>query len=83
MINEIEKQQMSSRRGITKADYQAKGILYLPENARFSYLLNLPEGEDIGKAINDGMKAIEKENFVYRRTQYLPADRSCAQGIYT
>ena len=59
---EIEKQQMSSRRGITKADYQAKGILYLPENARFSYLLNLPEGENIGKAINDAMKAIEMEN---------------------
>ncbi len=60
--NEIEKQRMSSRRGITKADYQAKGILYLPENARFSYLLNLPEGENIGKAINDAMKAIEIEN---------------------
>lgn len=59
---EIEKQQKSSRRGITKADYQAKGILYLPENARFSYLLNLPEGENIGKAINDAMKAIEIEN---------------------
>ena len=59
---EIEKQRMSSRRGITKADYQAKGILYLPENARFSYLLNLPEGENIGKAINDAMKAIEIKN---------------------
>jgi type I restriction enzyme M protein len=59
---EIEKQRMSSRRGITKADYQAKGVLYLPENARFSYLLNLPEGENIGKAINDAMKSIETEN---------------------
>ena len=59
---EIEKQRMSGRRGITKADYQAKGVLYLPENARFSYLLNLPEGENIGKAINDAMKAIEMEN---------------------
>jgi len=36
VINEIEKQRMSGRRGITKADYQAKGVLYLPENARFS-----------------------------------------------
>jgi len=59
---EIEKQRISSRRGLTKADYQAKGVLYLPENARFSYLLNLPEGENIGKAINDAMKAIETEN---------------------
>jgi type I restriction enzyme M protein len=59
---EIEKHQMSSRRGITKADYQARGVLYLPENARFSFLLNLPEGENIGKAINDAMKSIETEN---------------------
>jgi type I restriction enzyme M protein len=59
---EIEKQQMSGRRRITKADYQAKGVLYLPANARFSYLLSLPEGENIGKAINDAMKAIEKAN---------------------
>src|SRR5579883_259221 len=52
----------SRRRGITKTDYQAKGILYLPEAARFSTLLNLPEGIDIGKAINDAMRAIETEN---------------------
>jgi len=44
---EIETHRISSRRGITKADYQAKGVLFLPENARFSYLLNLPEGENI------------------------------------
>ena len=62
--DEIEKQHrdVGSRRGITKADYQARGVLYLPENARFSYLLNLPEGENIGKAINDAMRAIEAEN---------------------
>ncbi|VUT26171.1 MAG: hypothetical protein MASP_01366 [Candidatus Methanolliviera sp. GoM_asphalt] len=61
--DKIEKQRMSSRRGgITKADYHAKGALYLPENARFSYLLDLPEGKNIGKAINGAMKAIEREN---------------------
>ena len=59
---EIEKQRISSRRGITKADYQARGVLYLPENARFSYLLDLPEGDNIGKAINYAMKAIEIGN---------------------
>ena len=62
--NEIEKKHgdNKSRKGVTKADYQAKGVLFLPENARFSYLLNLSEGENIGKAINDAMKAIEAEN---------------------
>jgi type I restriction enzyme M protein len=54
--------QGSGRRSIGKADYQARGVLYLPESARFSTLLNLPEGADIGKAINDAMKAIEADN---------------------
>jgi type I restriction enzyme M protein len=53
---------VGSRRTIGKADYQARGVMYLPSKARFSYLLRLPEGENIGKAINDAMKAIEAEN---------------------
>jgi type I restriction enzyme M protein len=52
----------SGRRKIGKADYQAQGVLYLPEESRFSYLLNLPEGTNIGKAINEAMKAIETDN---------------------
>ena len=53
---------VGSRRTIGKADYQARGVMYLPPQARFFYLLRLPEGENIGKAINDAMKAIEAEN---------------------
>jgi len=53
---------VGSRRTIGKADYQARGVMYLPLQARFSYLLRLPEGENTGKAINDAMKAIEAEN---------------------
>ena len=34
----------SGRRAIGKEDYQAKGVMYLPQKARFSYLLALPEG---------------------------------------
>lgn len=61
---EIKKQHLDkgSRRSIGKADYQARGVLYLPENSRFSFLLKLPEGENIGKAINEAMRAIEQEN---------------------
>lgn len=60
---ELKKQQSSSsRRKIGKADYQAKGVMYLPDEARYSFLLNLPEGRNIGKAVNDAMKAIESEN---------------------
>ena len=50
--------QGSGRRKIGKTDYQAQGVLYLPEKSRFDYLLKLPEGTDIGKAINEAMKAI-------------------------
>jgi type I restriction enzyme M protein len=59
---EVLKSQGSGRRTIGKADYQARGVLFLPEAARFSSLLQLPEGADIGKAINDAMKAIEADN---------------------
>jgi type I restriction enzyme M protein len=50
------------RRKIGPADYQAKGVLYLPETARFSALIQLPEGGNIGAAINDAMRTIEAEN---------------------
>ena len=36
--------------------------MFVPPEARFSHLLSLPEGENIGKAINDAMKAVEAEN---------------------
>lgn len=52
----------SGRRKISKIDYQARGVLYLPDAARFSRLIDLPEGANIGKAINDAMRAIEDEN---------------------
>src|SRR6266498_31001 len=52
----------SGRRTITAQSYQRQGVVYLPDTARFSHLLNLPEGENIGKAINDAMAAIEDAN---------------------
>jgi len=53
---------VSARRTPGKTDYRAKGVLYLPEAARFSYLLDLPEGKDIGREINEAMGLIEEEN---------------------
>jgi type I restriction enzyme M protein len=52
----------TGRREIGKANYQAKGILYLPTQSRFANLLLLKEGDNLGKAINDAMAAIEEEN---------------------
>ena len=59
---ELEANKQSSRRQIGKVDYQAEGVLYLPEKSRYSYLLTLPEGRDIGQAIDSSMDAIEEEN---------------------
>ncbi|HET7662338.1 MAG TPA: class I SAM-dependent DNA methyltransferase [Rhodanobacteraceae bacterium] len=43
-------------------DYQADGVLYLPDEARFSYLITLAEGDNLGHAINDAMALIETHN---------------------
>ena len=47
---------------ISKYDYQARGVMYLPPEARYANLLNLPEGTDVAPAINNAMKAVEAEN---------------------
>jgi len=52
----------SGRRTVTPQSYQRLGVVYLPDAARFSHLLNLPEGENIGKAINDAMGVVEEAN---------------------
>jgi type I restriction enzyme M protein len=54
---------VTGRRGqLSKYHYQAGGVVYAPEEARFSHLLRLPEGEDLGRAINEAMRLIEEEN---------------------
>lgn len=47
---------------ITPDHFKSKGVLYLPEIATYSYLMKLPESENIGKAINEAMKQIEASN---------------------
>ena len=46
---------------INKEDYTAAGAIMLPEKAKYDYLANLPESEDIAQAINNAMKLIEAE----------------------
>jgi type I restriction enzyme M protein len=61
----LEKAGASSRRGSRVDDptaYNAEGILYLAPEARFEYLLNLPEAENIGAKVNAAMRDIEKHN---------------------
>ncbi len=53
---------VARERPVSSADYHARGVLFVPEKARFSYLIELPEGTDMGKSVNDAMKEIETEN---------------------
>src|SRR4029077_11144894 len=56
----------SLRRGPSRIDdpgaYHAEGVIYLTPNARYERLLGLPEGSNVGQAINEAMADIEKHN---------------------
>ncbi|QKJ18944.1 type I restriction-modification system subunit M [Microbacterium hominis] len=52
----------STRNPAQPADYKAKSVLYVPNESRLSHLVALPEGDDIGKAVDEAIKAIETAN---------------------
>ena len=47
---------------VEASDFAEKSALYLPPEARYDYLLNLPESEDVGKAVNYAMELIEAQS---------------------
>jgi len=49
------------RRQITKDDFQQAKAIFLPDKSRWDYLATLPESNDIGEALDEAMKSIEKE----------------------
>jgi len=52
----------TARRPVTSDDYRARSVLYLVEQARLSYLVSLPEKEDLGTAVDTAMKLVEVHN---------------------
>src|SRR6266545_3324131 len=57
--SELEKQAAGDRRGSRVDDanaYAAEGIIFLVPDARFDFLLALPEGVNIGSKVNDAMR---------------------------
>jgi type I restriction enzyme M protein len=52
----------TSRRDVGPSDYQAEGLIYLAPQARFASLLDLPEGSNLGKAVNEAMRMVEDHN---------------------
>lgn len=49
------------KRLLNKDDFASAGAIMLPDKAKYEYLANLPESEDIAEAINNAMKLIEDE----------------------
>ena len=47
---------------VESADFKTKSAIFLPIEARYEYLLNLPDDADVGKAINHAMELIEQES---------------------
>ena len=43
-------------------DFAQKSAIFLPEKARYDYLLNLPDGTDVGKAVNEAMELVESQS---------------------
>ena len=43
-------------------DFKQKSAIFLPEKARYDYLLNLPDNADCGKAVNEAMELIESQS---------------------
>jgi type I restriction enzyme M protein len=52
----------TARRRVTPDDYRARSVLFVPERARLSYLVNLPENEDLGATADIAMRLIETHN---------------------
>ena len=48
-------------RPIDKNDFLTAKAIYLPLNAQWNTLANLPESEDLGEHINEAMRSIEYE----------------------
>ena len=46
---------------VESSDFKSKSAIFLPENARYDFLLNLPKDKNLGEAVDKAMEAIEKE----------------------
>jgi type I restriction enzyme M protein len=52
----------TARRPVTPDDYRARRVLFVSEEARLTYLVNLPESEDLGAAVDTAMRLTERHN---------------------
>ena len=60
-IEEDQKTGIMAKRPAVKEDYIKRRSLYLPENARYDYILGLPKDTDLGRTLIEAMDAIESD----------------------
>ena len=64
-VQEKIKERLPSRGGktrpVTAEDFASEGAIFLPEEARYDAIADLPEDRDVGKAIKEAMEAIEAQ----------------------
>ncbi|MEO8664642.1 MAG: class I SAM-dependent DNA methyltransferase [Ignavibacteria bacterium] len=60
---EKEREKLTGRKPpLTPDNYKQRGVPFIPNEAAYNFLMDMPEGKNIGKSINDAMKSIEREN---------------------
>ncbi len=59
-------------------DFKTKSAIFLPEEAHYEYLVNLPDDADMGQAINRAMALIEKQST--QLTGILPKNYTILQN---
>ncbi len=52
----------TARNPVSPDNYRARSVLFVPDEARLSGLVDLPEGENLGAAVDAAMKAVEAAN---------------------
>lgn len=62
LVHEELSKSFTGRLKPTPQDYHGHGAVFLPEHARFSYLLGLAENENLAAALNGAMEAISEHN---------------------
>lgn len=62
LVHEELSKSFTGRLKTTPQDYHGHGAVFLPEHARFSYLLGLAENENLAAALNEAMEAISEHN---------------------
>lgn len=59
-INEERAQRTGRQAPIEPSDYTQRGAMFIPKQAQYPYLVELPEGEEVGRKVNEAMDLLEK-----------------------